>query len=303
MPSAERLWKAASSLNLATLLRAARFGPRDAAAKAVSAYELVDPLGKVPHRYPDPRVWSFLAAVPKVQLSEVIAGMPAVILDGEHKYKDGSLHLPDQFSLMAVIRDRRPRLVLEIGTFNGSTTRLIALNLPESAVHTLDLPEDVNYASIQHSSTPKDDFHLIAKRRVGDAFRSDPSITNITQHFGDSATWDYSPVRGVDFVFIDGSHTYEHIMIDTIRSAEAAAERATIVWHDFNPNKLNVVRYISELANAGLPVRHIDLTNMAILDYNRTPHLAKIRAIGDGSPGSLPPNARPVGSENGIASR
>jgi len=62
---------------------------------------------------------------------------------------------------------------------------------------------------------PKDDSHLIGNRRVGEAIVSDPTLTNVTQHY--SATWVFSPVQGLHFVFIDGSHTYGYIRSDTVR--------------------------------------------------------------------------------------
>ena len=175
------------------------------------------------------------------------------------------------------------KIVLEIGTYNGATTRLIAINLPRAKIHTLDLPPDISKEQLHQSKLPKDDFHLIGNRRVGEAIVSDPAITNVTQHYGDSATWDFSPVQGLDFVFIDGSHTYEYLRSDTIRCAEAAAGRATLVWHDFDYCHYDVVRYLTEMASAGLPVRHIASSNMAMMDYDRSLHLAKIRAVGNGS--------------------
>jgi hypothetical protein len=294
-----KLCKAACALNVATLLRAARFGLRDAASKAVGAYNLIDPLGEARLRRADPRVWNLLPAVPEVRLSDVVTAMPSIILDDPSNYIDGTLPLRDRLALMAVVCDRGPCLVLEIGTYNGSTTRLIASNLPGSSVHTLDLPGDLSDEDLRNPDFPKDDFHLIAKRRVGEAFLRDPSITNITQHLGDSATWDFSPVRGADFIFIDGSHTYKYVKNDTIRSAEAAADRATIMWHDFNPNQYDVVRYLSELADAGLPVRHIESTSMAILDYDRSLHLPKIRAAGDGQCGDVHPRTEPAVTAQG----
>ena len=129
---------------------------------------------------------------------------------------------------------------------------------------------------------PKDDFHLIGNRRVGEAIVSDPAITTshstlVIPQRG------ISPVQGFDFVFIDGSHTYQYIRSDTIRCAEAAAGRATFVWHDFDYCHYDVVRYLTEMASAGLPVRHIASTNMAMMDYDRSLHLGKIRAVGEGS--------------------
>lgn len=284
-----KLYKAACSLNLAVLLRALRFGPKDAARKAVRAYDLINPLARDKGRDPwddprvDPRVWSLLASFTRIGLSEVIAARRFIITDGSLTSADGSLGIQDQVALMSLVCDREPDVVLEIGTYNGATTRLIARNLPRAKIHTLDLPPDISSEELHQSILPKDDFHLIGNRRVGEAIVSDPAITNVTQHYGDSATWDFSPAQGFDFVFIDGSHTYEYIRNDTIRSAEAAAGRATFVWHDFDYSHYDVVNYLTEMANAGLPVRHIASTNMVVLDYDRSLHLAKIRAVGEGS--------------------
>ena len=139
----------------------------------------------------------------------MIAASRSIIIDGLLTTADGSLGIPDQVALMSLLRDREPGVVLEIGTYNGATTRLIALNLPRAKIHTLDLPPDISSEELHQSRLPKDDFHLIGNRRVGEAIVSDPAITNVTQHYGDSATWDFSPVQGLDFVFIDGSHTYQ----------------------------------------------------------------------------------------------
>ena len=289
MSKTAKLYKAACSLNIAVLLRALRFGPRDAARRAVRAYDLINPLAREKDQDPwddprvDPRVWSLLAKFTRIGLSEVIAASRSIIIDGLLTTADGSLVILDQVALMSLLRDREPGVVLEIGTYNGATTRLIALNLPRAKIHTLDLPPDISSEELHQSGLPKDDFHLIGNRRVGEAIVSDPAITNVTQHYGDSATWDFSPVQGLDFVFIDGSHTYQYVRNDTIRCAEAAAGRATFVWHDLDYGHYDVVRYLTEMASAGLPVRHIASTNMAMMDYDRSLHLGKIRAVGEGS--------------------
>ncbi len=281
MSKTAELSKAACGLNLAVLLRTLRFGPGDAVRKAVRAYDVVNPLAR--EKRADPRVWSLLANFTRIGLSEVIAARRLIIIDGSLTFADGSPGIHDQVALMSLVCDREPEMVLEIGTYNGATTRLIALNLPRAKIHTLDLPPDISSEELHQSNLPKDDFHLIGNRRVGEAIVSDPAIANVTQHFGDSATWDFSPVQGLDFVFIDGSHTYQYIRNDTIRCAEAAAGRATFVWHDFDYSHYDVVRYLTEMANAGLPVRHIEMTNLVVLDYDRSLHLSKIQAVGDAS--------------------
>ena len=92
----------------------------------------------------DPRVWNLLANFTRIGLSEVIAARRSVIIDGSLSYADGSLGIQDQVALMSLLRDREPDVVLEIGTYNGATTRLIALNLPRAKIHTLDLPPDIS---------------------------------------------------------------------------------------------------------------------------------------------------------------
>jgi len=307
MSNTTKLWKAACSLNLAVLLRAVRFGPRDAMRRAVRAYEVINPLAREKGLDPwddpraDPRVWSLLGSFSKIGLSEAIAASQSIMIDGSLSYTDGSLGIQDKVALMSLLRDREPEVVLEIGTYNGATTRLIALNLPRAQIHTLDLPPDISSDELHQSKLPKDDFHLIGNRRVGEAIVSDPALTNVTQHFGDSATWDFSPVQGLDFVFIDGSHTYQYVRSDTIRCAEAAVGRATFVWHDFDYCHYDVVRYLAEMSNAGLPVRHIALTNMVVLDYDRSLHLAKIRAVGEGSHTASPFASEKAGVSHSIA--
>src|SRR5271157_794850 len=294
MSRTAKLSKTACGLNVAVLLRALRFGPRSAVRRAVRAYDVIDPLAREEGREPwddpraDRRVWSLLDSFTRIGLAEATTAKRFVIIDGSLTYNDGSLGIQDQVALMSLLLDRKPEVVLEIGTYNGATTRLMALNLPRAKIHTLDLPPDISSEELHQSKLPKDDFHLIGNRRAGQAFLADPVITNVTQHYGDSATWDFSPVQGLDFVFIDGSHTDQYVRNDTIRCAEAAAGRATFVWHDFDYCHYDVVRYLTEMASAGLPVRHIASTNMAMMDYDRSLHLAKIRAVGNGSRAASP---------------
>ena len=42
-------------------------------------------------------------------------------------------------------------------------------------------------------------------------------------------------------------------------------------------------RYLTEMTNAGLPARHIEMTNLVVLDYDRSLHLSKVQAVGDAS--------------------
>jgi len=150
----------------------------------VRAYEVINPLAREKGPDPwddpraDPRVWSLLDSFSKIGLSEAIAASRSIMIDGSLTYADGSLGIQDKVALMSLLRDREPEVILEIGTYNGATTRLIALNLPRAKIHTLDLPPDISSEELHQSKLPKDEFHLIGNRRVGEAIVTDPAITN-----------------------------------------------------------------------------------------------------------------------------
>ena len=108
---------------------------------------------------------------------------------GSLAYADGSPGIQDEATQMSLLRDREPHVVLKIGTYNGTTTRLIVLNQAGAKIHILDLPRNISSEVLEQSMLPKEDSHRIAKRRVGEAFVSDPSITSITHRYGDSSTW------------------------------------------------------------------------------------------------------------------
>ena len=82
-----------------------------------------------------------LDQIPRIALSEIV-GRQIVRIDGSYSHVDGSLPLCDLLALLSVLVSRSPQTVLEIGTFNGYTTRLMALNLPGAEIHTIDLPEN-----------------------------------------------------------------------------------------------------------------------------------------------------------------
>jgi hypothetical protein len=147
--------------------------------------------------------------------------------------------------------DRAPKSLLEIGTFNVYTTRLMAMNLPGAQIHTIDLPETFNDGD---SGMPKDDWHLISSRRVGAEYRADPSVNNVTQHFGDTAEYDFP---AAEFFFIDGAHTYAYARNDTEKALKVPGAK-TLTWHDCNSSHPDVNRWLVEMIQSGYPVRRVE---------------------------------------------
>jgi hypothetical protein len=274
--------KALLGLNLATFVRAGRRGAVDACSRAIAAYRAVDPLEG---RKPPGGAWNadlgppdrpgrgdpredreailLLGKIPRVTLEALAPARTLITIDGGWDYIDGGLPMADMMPLLSVLNDRRPRTIVEVGTFHGETTRLLAVNRPEATVHNIDLDPGFNVAT-DHGAFPLDDHHLIAQRSsVGEASRGLP---NVVQHFGDSAVWDWAPARDAGFFFIDGAHTYEYMKNDTDRALEVAGRPATIAWHDVNAVHPAVVRRLEEMVREGYPIKAIKGTSLAFLD-------------------------------------
>jgi hypothetical protein len=207
-----------------------------------------------------------LYSIPATTLPQIV-DKPMICVNGSYTYSDGTLPWCDLIALLSILVDTSPSTVFEIGTFNGSTTLFMALNLPNAAIHTIDLPQNFDD---RNTGLRKDDWHLIATRRIGSEYLADPSIKSITQHFGDTAEYTFP---AAEFFFIDGSHTYPYIRNDT-EKALSSGKAKMLVWHDCDRNHAEVLRWLAEMVESGHPVRRIEGTHLAMLDLRNSdsPH-------------------------------
>lgn len=59
-------------------------------------------------------------------------------------------------------------------------------------------------------------------------------INRIRQLLGDSATFDYAPYeKSCSLIFVDGSHSYEYALSDTLAARRMVEPGGIIVWHDY----------------------------------------------------------------------
>lgn len=157
------------------------------------------------------------------------------------------------------------KTVFEIGTFQGQTTWLLARNNPQAHVYTLDLPSLDAATQLTYELTDPEYF---VEWKRGIRFAGRPEAARITQLFGDSARFDFSPYEGkIDLVFIDGSHSYDYVKSDTESALRMLSERGTIVWDDY-PYYPGMYRFLDRLsATLDRPIFHIVGTRLAI--YSR----------------------------------
>jgi predicted O-methyltransferase YrrM len=151
------------------------------------------------------------------------------------------------FLMMQLAAMLRPKRIFEIGTSQGRTTALLAMNTPDDTqIFTLDL--DPSQPLPGQVSDP----HLIelAKKELGIAFRGTNWAKKITQLLGDSGTFDFSPYAdSIDLVTVDGSHTYRFVRSDSLNAFRMIRPGGVILWHDFESmrSEYGVSRFVEEM--------------------------------------------------------
>jgi predicted O-methyltransferase YrrM len=132
---------------------------------------------------------------------------------------------------------RRAETIFEIGTFDGRTTLNMAAHSGQNArVYTLDLPAD----DIEAAALPLDlhDRMFIEKATSGARFIGTAASSKITQLYGDSANFDFSPFYNqVDLFFVDGSHAYDYVLHDSQTARNLIRKDGIILWHDYVNNR------------------------------------------------------------------
>ncbi len=147
---------------------------------------------------------------------------------------DGNVTERELIAICRLIRLAQPAKLFEIGTFDGRTTLNMAVNAaPGATVHTLDLPQ-----SELPSAASRIHAHEIVyadKAQSGERYRGTEAESSIVQLYGDSGNFDFAEYYGtMDFVFIDGSHTFDYVVNDSLHALRMLKEAGgTIVWHDY----------------------------------------------------------------------
>ena len=201
--------------------------------------------------------------IPDISLDEILGDRKPVIRLAVTRYEDGMMPIDQAMVVVSILVAEAPSQVLEIGTYMGYTTRQMAENLETATIHTVDLPEDFSAENDPEQNTPKDDFHLIARRIVGREYKARPCASRVKQHLADTSKWDFREAGHPTFFFIDGSHTYEYCKNDSEKCFALCGGRGVFLWHDCDPMHSGVLRLIAEWRQMGRDVRRIVGTPIA----------------------------------------
>jgi predicted O-methyltransferase YrrM len=179
---------------------------------------------------------------------------------GDVTYTRSNMDPLEQYFLAAIASKRRPRTIFEIGTFDGSTTLLLARAAPEAQIFTLDLPPDSPVVS--ESGTTE---RLADMGSWGVRFQDQPEAGRITQLFGDSREYDFSPYYGkIDLVVVDGGHTADCVTPDSENALRMVAPGGIVVWDDYEEGWPSVTQSVDEVAaRHGLYLVHLQKTGIA----------------------------------------
>lgn len=167
--------------------------------------------------------------LPQKKPEEILNKLDITLLD--YTVVDGNPTLLEQLLLVTLVKQAKPKRVFEFGTFDGKTSGNLALNLPKSSeILTIDLPkEQLSEAKMGVSMADK---RLIMKESIGGKIQQ--KFENITQVYGDTAQFDFSPYHNTcDVVFIDACHTYDYVRNDSEQAMKLLKKGGLVIWHDY----------------------------------------------------------------------
>lgn len=144
----------------------------------------------------------------------------------------GGLIAPGQvrseiIQLAALIQQRKPRIVVEIGTANGGTLVVwCAMADPKATIVSLDLPGGIHGGGYpywksyvyRHFLQPEQTLHLL---------RADSHQPESRERLKRAL-----PASDIDFLFIDGDHTYNGVKTDFEMYSPLVRPRGLVALHD-----------------------------------------------------------------------
>ncbi len=158
----------------------------------------------------------------------------------------GSITLVDQIVLLSLAQIIDPKKVVEIGTYLGYSASILAMNLKNAEIYTIDLPKSDEVESLQvdrdsiYEDGAQNDNYLRKKQNLdGEVYLenlSDAELKRVELIKADSTKLNFAEAFGnVSFVFIDGGHESHIIEKDTL-NARSVVSKGVIIWHDFGSN-------------------------------------------------------------------
>ncbi|MBN1462693.1 MAG: class I SAM-dependent methyltransferase [Paludibacteraceae bacterium] len=220
-----------------------------------------------------------IALIPKIKLDALISA-PSVTLVEKEAY-DGNINEHELEVISKLVKTYKPKVLFEIGTFDGRTTINLLKNTVEDAIiYTLNLPENFEgptklplyyeeTTDIEGRPKIRSDAKYINKVEIGYRYKNKGYEKRIQQLFGDSAIFDFSPyINKIDFVFVDGSHAKDYVKHDSEIAYKILNSDGFIIWHDYGVNWKDVTEVLNKFYQEDPRFKnlvHIEETSFALL--------------------------------------
>lgn len=167
--------------------------------------------------------------------------------------QNGDMPPTDLLIVLSLIAPLCPEVIYEIGTYRGVTAQTLAINFPNAAVFTADLPEGTKPFL---PGSWGDDTLISVDNMAPKVY----TAANITQIASDSTFLKYRSYF-VDVVLIDGGHTYEQVIVDTVLALRNLSPNGIIIWHDYTEWE-GVTRALEFLVQS-IPITHVAGSHVA----------------------------------------
>jgi hypothetical protein len=206
------------------------------------------------------RPWQLFTTL-RADIDERIMQIPVPLHRGV-----GTVTLLETAVLLCAARIVEAGRIFEFGTFLGSTTLYLALNVPEDgAVFTFDLDAESAVGLQQDAGdVPLTRLYFDQQRPK---FLQSRHGKKVTKLLGESKHFDFSPwYETMDLVFIDGGHDVATAAADTENALKLIRRNkpSAILWHDYrNANYAALTDYLESLGTK-LVIYHIEDTMLCV---------------------------------------
>lgn len=207
--------------------------------------------------------------LPEADLASIFPDFRPEIKILEPAGANGNVTIHELLAINFAVAACAPKVVFEIGTFDGRTTLNIAANSPGAKIFTLDLPA-AKIASTKFALEEYDKGY-VDKSESGARFQKRAEAANIVQLYGDSAAFDFTPYfNSIDFIFVDGSHAYEYVLNDSRVALKLLRNgKGTIFWHDYGhvcwPGVKRALEQLQSSESEFRTLQHVNQTTFACM--------------------------------------
>jgi predicted O-methyltransferase YrrM len=157
--------------------------------------------------------------------------------------------------LVHLVKEVKPKVMIEFGCNLGITAKRVLENVPTLERYIgIDVPSDhIPTLSCQFSEIPAN---------AGVCAAEDHRFMILLRS---SAMLKASNLEHCDAVFIDGDHSREAVLYETLMAREIVRPGGIVVWHDYGNDAVEVTDVLDKLYESGWPIRSIDGSWLAFM--------------------------------------